>query len=322
MYISERLGFKDESLTLISKPFLREKNPLAFGLNKESAYLVLTHVSAPIVLTVDSVASAMLGQIISIPSPLFGTTRYYSGWLLERSVCCFKAAETTLCNLALVFQKALNPWVPHLFATAAVITPLALAHLNFLPKELLIVPEFMMVPLALVCIDSFLQAVFKEKRISTFLRNEGVVGYALIKPLCHAVAMRALQIGLQSLLSNVIKAQLFMILGVQLSVAGVVVSLIMAAISFANQYSCDFNPNDELIKQGLFFSCYEPLFQAHGFLASVYAEVLFTTVQKAVRPMIASVVETTYKNTIIAQQITDRDQSSFGRSRISAFRQS
>jgi hypothetical protein len=86
MYISERLGCKDESLTLISTLFLRKENPLYFRLNKESAYLVLTHVSAPIVLTVDSVASAMLGQIISIPSPLFGRAGRYSRSLLERSV--------------------------------------------------------------------------------------------------------------------------------------------------------------------------------------------------------------------------------------------
>lgn len=62
MYIPEKLGFKDDKLSELSDQFLKGKSPLSFGLNKESAYLVLTHMSAPIVLTVDSVSSALLGQ--------------------------------------------------------------------------------------------------------------------------------------------------------------------------------------------------------------------------------------------------------------------
>ena len=295
MDISRKLELWDETLDTQAGRFLQGSQPVIF--NRTSGYLILTHVTLPLVLTVGSVASEMIGQIALVFSPLSTQAKELSEYSFEISKKSSEITQRALCKIGLVFQKnlfphtpshfndtvrGLNPVLPHIFTTAACISPLALVYFNYLPKVMLTVPRanlgWLLIESGLSLFQRFVGTEDPHKAT-----NDNLLSHALIKPLCHAVVMRGIQVGLQSLLSNVIRNQAFMFLGFQFSIAGIAVTLILAAINYAQTGNIDY------IQSGLnLFYVYGEQLETYGFLTSVYNAVLEKTISCAAAPIISS----------------------------------
>jgi hypothetical protein len=295
MDISRKLELWDTTLDRQAGRFLQGHQPVEF--NRTSGYLILTHVTLPLVLTVGSVASEMIGQIALVFSPLSTQAKELSEYSFEISEKSSRITQKALCNIGFVFQKnlfpytpshfndkvrGLNPVLPHIFTTAAALSPLALVYFNYLPKVMLTVPRANLNWLIFSSGQSLFQR-FVETEDPHQATNDNLLSHALIKPLCHAVVMRGIQVGLQSLLSNVIRNQAFMFLGFQLSIAGIAVTLILAAINYAQTGNIDY------IQSGFnLFYVYGEQLETYGFLTSVYTAVLFDSISCAVAPIISS----------------------------------
>ncbi len=293
----------------------------SFGLNWESGYFVLEHSGSAIVCTVGAIGSGILCGITSLPSCLHPSIREITGQLFTYSEVQSFQAHETLCGIALVFQKNLNPWMPHILAVAAVITPLALAQFHYLPNVVLShfvysgrrvfeVAQLTMVPIALVCVLdwiesnlSFFGIIDKNENLEAQCENQ--LRSSFINPICSTVVYRALlQTGLMAAFEYIFENQMVLILGMPCSVAGVATLLSIGVIMSLMVYSCGNMNKDSIIEIALAVFLYGPLsmplfgpFCIHfGFLASLYSETLIATARTSVVPMTNSLFRTTYIN--------------------------
>lgn len=316
MNISRELETCDQTLISQSRLFLEGRQP--FGFNRKSGYLVLTYVTLPLMLTVGSVASGMIGQIALVFSPLSIEAKELSVYSFEISEKSSQITQEAFCKIGYVFQKnlfphtpayfndrvrALNPLMPHILTAAASLSPLALVYFTYLPKVMLSVPRTTISWLLMESGNSLFQRCVKtcDPHEKT---NNNLLNHALIKPLCHAAVMRGIQVGLQSLLSNLIRNQVFMLLGFQFSIAGIAVTLILAAITYEQTGKINY-----LKSIFIDLEYYRLPLETHGFLTSVYGAVLYDTISYAVAPIISSFALNPVKNAVIPRVKTLLDEN-------------